>query len=97
MDDADGQHVRDREGTVATLGEWHHRPGGEWRIDSVVFRMANGREHRRYEWTAAPMDAEGRGTPTDERRGVSRFAFLARRRAISALAKMRRDTDEGGR
>jgi len=57
------------------LGEWHHRPGGKWRVDEVV---KTGDWY--YEWRAEAPN----GTDV----GYAPFAFLARHRAIAALRRM---------
>lgn len=87
---------------MATLGEWHHRPGGRWRVwrSEFVLWKIGPLLIRGYQWTA---DSDATVTrldrvkvhPFDE--GHVACAWLARARAIAALRRMRRDTDEGGR
>lgn len=66
-----------------TLNEWHHRPGGKWRVDWL------GTSWRyRYAWIARA----GEGHEL----GEAPFAWLARRRAIAAMDRMRAGNDDKG-
>lgn len=70
-----------------TLGTWHSRPGGKW----VVVRLRHCGWWRRYTWVARGVNGGNEGNDAP-------FAWLARRRAIAALDRMRAgNTNEGGR
>lgn len=75
-----GARATSEEGTVATLGEWRHRPGGKW----IVERMTCFGWRSRWMWDV-------RGADGAFECGYTWCYWLARRRAIAALAKMRGD------
>ena len=62
------------------LGTWHHRPGGKWRVEVWGVWLCA------YAWAAQVGDCY------DD--GYAPWAWLARRRAIAALRRMR--TTQGG-
>lgn len=86
------------------LGTWHHRPGGKWRVwrsDFVLWKIGP-LLIRGYQWTADSdatveiMRGKWFGgleiNPCDD--GHVACYWLARRRAIAALRRMR--TTQGG-
>ena len=63
------------------MGEWHHRRGAKWMVSELSIWSDTAKAWVRwYEWKA--NTARGGAV------GYAPYAFLARRRAIAALAKM---------
>lgn len=71
---------------MATLGRWYARPDGEWSINRYGLFD--------YQWVAQVWGTTPQVIYARQEAGDAWCAWLARARAIAALRRMRRDTDE---